>query len=91
MASRRIRNGSEHTRTVREWLLRLPWSSVLLLLLLGLAPFVPEPHLVEKLRMLASGRLERPIDLFDLALHGAPWSLLLAKLVATWSTRSVDG
>ena len=48
---------------------------------LGLAPFVPEPHIVEKLRMLASGTLVRPIDWFDLALHAAPWLALIIKLV----------
>jgi hypothetical protein len=49
-------------------------------LTLGLAPFVPEPHLLEKLRMLAAGELARPIDIFDLVMHGAPWVLLLLKL-----------
>ena len=49
-------------------------------LTLGLAPFVPEPHLWEKLRMLAAGTLTRPIDIFDLILHGAPWLLLGVKL-----------
>jgi hypothetical protein len=47
---------------------------------LGLAPFVPEPHVWEKLGMLASGTLSRPIDIFDLVLHGTPWLLLVAKL-----------
>lgn len=50
-------------------------------LLLGLAPFVPEPHLWEKLRMLAQGTLSRPIDVFDLILHAAAPLLLGAKLV----------
>jgi hypothetical protein len=49
-------------------------------LTLGLAPFVPEPHVWEKLRMLAAGDLARPIDVFDLILHAAPWILLLVKL-----------
>ena len=40
---------------------------------IGLAPFVPEPHVVEKLRWLATGQPFRPIDLFDLLMHGAPW------------------
>ncbi len=46
----------------------------------GLAPFTPEPQVWEKLKMLASGDLVRPIDSFDLAFHAAPWALLLAKL-----------
>jgi len=49
-------------------------------LLLGLAPFFPEPHLWEKLKMLVAGTLSRPIDIFDLLLHGVPVLLLLAKL-----------
>ena len=50
-------------------------------LTLGLAPFFPEPHILEKLRMLFSGTLQRPIDIFDLLLHAAPFILLGAKLV----------
>jgi hypothetical protein len=50
-------------------------------LLLGLAPFVPEPHLVEKLRMLSAGELTRPIDIFDLIMHGGLPLLAMAKLL----------
>ncbi len=64
-----------------NWIDRQPLSLfVIAALTLGLAPFVPEPHLVEKLRMLVAGELSRPIDLFDLLMHGAPWALLLLKL-----------
>lgn len=60
---------------------QVPLSVALILALtLGLAPFFPEPHLVDKLRMLAQGTLVRPIDIFDLLLHAAPWLVLLAKL-----------
>lgn len=54
---------------------------ILASLLLGLAPFVPEPHIWEKLKMLAAGTLSRPIDIFDLFLHGIPWLLLILKLI----------
>lgn len=47
---------------------------------LGLAPFFPEPHLVQKLQMLAAGQLTRPIDIFDLFFHATPWVLLILKL-----------
>ena len=50
-------------------------------LALGLAPFFPEPHLWEKLKMLAAGTLVRPIDWFDLLLHGVPVVLLTLKLL----------
>ncbi|MFW6312658.1 MAG: hypothetical protein ACOC2N_02100 [Spirochaetota bacterium] len=53
-----------------------------LALLLGLAPFQPEPHLVEKIRMLVQGTLIKPIDIFDLLLHATPVVLLLVKVVA---------
>ncbi len=49
-------------------------------LTLGLAPFTPEPHIWEKLKMLASGTLVRPVDWFDLAMHAAPFVVLAAKL-----------
>lgn len=42
-------------------------------LTLGLAPFQPRPHVAEKLEMLVNNRLWAPIDIFDLAMHGAPW------------------
>lgn len=65
-----------------QWLRRLPWSVLIIgTLTLGLAPFVPEPHLVEKLRMLFQGELIRPIDIFDLFLHGAFPALLLGRVV----------
>ena len=53
---------------------------IVVCLTLGLAPFTPEPHLLEKLRMLTEGELTRPIDIFDLVLHGTPWVLLVLKL-----------
>ena len=54
---------------------------ILLCLSLGLAPFSPEPHVQEKLSMLATGELTRLIDIFDLLLHGTPWLLLSIKLI----------
>ncbi len=59
---------------------------ILAALTLGLAPFFPEPHIWEKLRMLVAGTLVRPIDIFDLLLHAAPWLLLLAKLIRVATT-----
>lgn len=52
-----------------------------LAIILGLAPFRPEPHLFEKLRMLIGGTLREPIDIFDLVLHASPILLLLIKIV----------
>ena len=67
-----------------KWLERIPTSLlVAAALFLGLAPFVPEPHVVEKLRMLSQGTLSRPVDLFDLLYHLLPLLLLALKLVRT--------
>ncbi len=64
------------------WLDRFPWILLLALAAyMGLAPFVPEPHLVQKLRMLADGELSRSIDILDLAMHATPVILLVLKLV----------
>jgi len=54
---------------------------LVLCLTLGLAPFTPEPHVWEKLKMIAAGTLSNPVDIFDLAMHGLPFILLLLKLI----------
>ncbi|MDD5285203.1 MAG: hypothetical protein PHD54_05045 [Desulfuromonadaceae bacterium] len=51
-----------------------------LALLLGLAPFLPQPHIVEKFRMLAAGTLKKPIDIFDLVWHTCPFLLLAYRI-----------
>ena len=53
-------------------------------LTLGLAPFVPEPHIWEKIRWMATGqKMDQGIYWFDLALHGTPW-LLLSVSAMLW-------
>lgn len=60
----------------------IPLSALLIFcIFLGFAPFYPEPHILEKLRMLTQGTLKRPIDIFDLLYHAAPFVLLTFKLV----------
>lgn len=54
---------------------------IIVALTLGLAPFSPQPHVVEKLAMLFNGTLSKPIDIFDFLLHGTPWILLVIKLL----------
>jgi hypothetical protein len=51
-----------------------------LVLLLGFAPFLPQPHIVEKIRMLMAGTLKRPLDIFDLLWHAWPFALLAYKV-----------
>ena len=71
-----------------NWLDRIPLPFLLIVsFTLGLAPFVPEPHVWEKLKMLAGGTLVRPIDIFDLVMHGAPWVLLGMKLARSVTER----
>jgi hypothetical protein len=58
------------------------WKLWLMLsLTLGLAPFVPEPHLWGKLRWVIGGAVGmKPMDWFDLLQHGMPWLLLIRAL-----------
>jgi hypothetical protein len=66
---------------LRTLIAYLPWSILLVLCAtLGLAPFTPEPHIWEKLKMLVSGELTRPVDILDFFFHGTPWLLLILKL-----------
>lgn len=59
----------------------IPLGSLLVMsIAMGLAPFVPMPHLAEKTLMLLNGELSRPIDIFDLFFHGTPALLLAVKL-----------
>ncbi len=71
---------------------RIPYPILILgSIFLGLAPFVPEPHLVEKLRMLVAGQLSRPIDIFDLFLHGSLPALLIIKAVGDFLRKGREG
>ena len=47
---------------------------------MGFAPFVPMPHLLEKLIMLKDGSLTRPVDIFDLFFHLFPILILILKV-----------
>ncbi len=65
-----------------RWLDKIPLYMLLIAALtLGLAPFLPQPHVLEKLQMLLAGTLTAPIDIFDLLLHGTPIVLLGLKLL----------
>lgn len=72
-----------------KWLDKIPLTTLLIVaVLLGLAPFSPEPHLWQKLKMLAAGELVKPIDIFDLFLHGTPVVLVVLKLLRLRTTHS---
>ena len=60
----------------------VPYSILIpVAILLGLAPFTPQPHLVEKVGLLVEGKLVRAVDIFDLVLHGSPIALFVLKLL----------
>lgn len=47
-------------------------------LTLGLAPFVPEPHIWGKVRWIIGGaKGMQAMDYFDFVMHGTPWFLLI--------------
>ena len=75
MAERPSRGTVDRLRYLLPYRILIPVA-----LLLGLAPFRPEPHLMEKVRMLVAGSLRRPIDVFDLFLHGLPVALVIVRL-----------
>lgn len=55
---------------------------VLLCLTLGLAPFLPEPHIWGKLKWIAGGAHGmKAIDWFDVLQHGLPFLLLIRLVV----------
>lgn len=55
--------------------------AVALALTLGLAPFLPEPHILGKIRWLAGGgKGMQPMDYFDVLLHGFPWIYLAVMI-----------
>jgi len=57
-------------------------------LTLGLAPFVPEPHILGKIRWILGGANGMTlIDWWDTILHGAPWLLLIYFLVRDLFTK----
>lgn len=72
-----------------NWLDRIPMVVLVMVALwLAIAPITPEPHLIEKVRMLTRGELKRPIDIFDLFMHAAPLVLLLIRLLRQAKTKA---
>jgi hypothetical protein len=59
------------------------WKIVLLLCLtLGLAPYFPEPHILGKLKWIFGGAIGmKPMDWFDVIMHGFPFVLLIRLLI----------
>jgi len=71
---------------------RIPYVMILVwAVFMALAPFVPEPHLLEKVKMLMDGTLVKPIDIFDLFWHLLPDILLVMKVVRDRSLKAGKG
>ncbi len=71
-----------------KWLDSLPLPLLVVLAVwMAAAPITPEPHLIEKLRMLSQGSLTRPLDIFDLCLHLAPALILGLRLLRQYGPR----
>ncbi len=69
---------------MRQFLNKIPTPALAIAaLFLALAPFMQEPHLWEKLKMLFNGSLSKPIDIFDLFMHSTPLTLLIIKIYFT--------
>ena len=64
-----------------KWLDKIPLVPLVVASIFMLAaPFVPEPHSIQKIGMLMAGTLSKPIDIFDLFWHFLPLTLLLIRL-----------
>ena len=65
------------------------WGTVLILCAtLGLAPFVPEPHIWGKIKWVAGGAVGMKLmDWGDLIFHGFPWALAIRLAVVELKSR----
>jgi hypothetical protein len=69
-----------------SWIDRLPLALLIFVAAwMAVAPITPEPHLLEKIRLLSQGRLTVPLNIFDLLMHTAPLVLLGVRL---WRRKS---
>lgn len=80
-SSRKSRRAGEPLRALR-WLDAIPLVPLIVAAAaLAISPPLAEPHLWQKLRMLASGQAWRPLDAVDFALHGILPVILFLKLL----------
>ena len=71
-------------KTLNDWRI-----IILLCLTLGLAPFLPEPHIVGKLKWLAGGANGMTAkDYFDVLLHGFPFVLLIRLVILKFTKKN---
>ncbi len=75
------------------WIDKIPLGhlavmAILLALMPAIVPPHPEPHLMEKVKMLLDGTLQKPLDIFDLLMHGTPITLLVIRLYRDWKRKN---
>ncbi len=64
-----------------KWIDKIPLPILLgITIFMAILPVQGESHLLEKLTMLQQGVLSKPIDIFDLFMHGTPALLLLVRV-----------
>jgi len=64
-----------------KWIDKIPVVPLVgVAILLAVLPLHSTPHLLEKLGMLVQGALVKPIDVFDLFMHGTPAVFLIIRL-----------
>ena len=69
------------TQKMLKWIDKIPVVPLVgVAILLAVLPLHSTPHLLEKLGMLVQGTLVKPIDIFDLFMHGTPAVLLIIRL-----------
>jgi len=69
-------------KRINIWLHRPPMAMlVVMAVVLGVMPAGMEPHLIQKLRMLMHGALNRPVDIFDLFWHSWPLIWIALRLI----------
>ena len=68
--------------TLLKFIDRIPLGMLAMLaIVMAFAPFVQEPHLMEKSRMLINGELTKGIDIFDLFWHSFLIVVLVIRLI----------
>lgn len=79
----------ENTNVKLDTAKRRVFLALIASLTLGLAPFRPEPHLVEKIKwVVGGGEGMQTMDYFDLLMHGTPWILLVIFIVVYLRVKS---
>ena len=77
-------------QNLRKYISRIPLAPLAVIaVFMLLAPFSPEPHLLEKSRMLANAELTKGIDIFDLFWHSFWVVLLLIRIL--WANSNYEG